>query len=108
MWKADSGPSSSATSKGICSPPATRALSRTAASAASRFSASLRRKSRTFPRFSPVPGAPAPARRLAEPAGGRALDGDRDGLGVIGEPAPAVAPHVFYQRHQRLALLGQR
>ena len=36
------------------------------------------------------------------------LDADRDGLGVLGEPAHAVAAHVLDQRHQRLALLGER
>ena len=103
------GPSSSATSKGICSPPATRALSRTAASAASRFSASLRRKSRTSPASAPRLGAPAPARRLAASGDWTfVLDAGRDGLGVLGQPAHAVAAHVLDQRHQRLALLGER
>ncbi len=65
------------------------------------------------PRFRPTPGAPAPARRLADAAtAGQATLGldARPGtaLGVFGEPARAVAAHVLDQRHQRLALLGQR
>jgi len=42
---------------------------------------------------------------LQEPGGTVALDAGRDGLGVVGEPAPAITAHVIDQRHQRLALL---